>query len=484
MASNTPEEHDEEARRICSSCVGDSFLRKKIDDEGEEALCYYCKGERKTFSIDQLADEIETAFESHYARTSPDPDGYESAMLSDRESSYEWERHGEEVLWAIAEAANIDQEPAEDVLSVLEDRHSDWESAKMGEECPFDKNSYYELKDHDCGEFTAKWSAFERGLKTEARYFSRSAQATLNEIFADLPFSLASNGAPAITTIGPDASLKFLYRARVFAAEEEKLVEALKYPWRHLGPPPMHAASAGRMNARGISVFYGAVEAATAMAEVRPPVGSQVAVAKFAITRPLRLLNLDALKSLTPSGSIFDPKYLREIQRAKFMEILSRRIARPVMPTEEAFEYLATQAVADYLATEQNLDGIVFPSVQVGHASLNVVLFHHAARVEEVQLPVGTQLTARLDEYDDEGAHPNYSVWEEVPPTPAATPSSSDPLNFHFLPMPDEAFNARQVSLKIDLASITVQHINAVSFSADEYSVDRYRTEKRESSHF
>ena len=43
------------------------------------------------------------------------------------------------------------------------------------------------------------------------------------------------------------------------------------------------------MNAKGISTFYGATNEDIALAEVRPPVGSQVAIARFDIIRPLLL---------------------------------------------------------------------------------------------------------------------------------------------------------------------------------------------------
>jgi hypothetical protein len=327
-----------------------------------------------------------------------------------------------------------------------------------------------------------RWSEFEKGLKTEARFFSRSAQAALDEIFADLSNLKTSKGSPIVVVAGPEAEIKFLHRARVFAAEDEKLEEALQYPWKHLGPPSMLDASAGRMNARGISVFYGAIESETALAEVRPPVGSQVAIAKFTIERPLRLLDVEALKSVTTSGSIFDPKHIRQLERANFMEILSGRISRPVMPNEEAFEYLTTQAVADYLATEAKLDGIIFPSVQVGHAASNVVLFHHSSRVEEIQLPEGTDISIGMEQHDDEGVTPDYHVWEVVTPTPAATkPSVPDPFDFGIIPMNHESFDARPPSLKIDLGSVTVHHITAVRFSADAYPVARHHTVMPES---
>lgn len=58
---------------------------------------------------------------------------------------------------------------------------------------------------------------------------------------------------------------------RVFQARE-RLLEALERPDLHLGSPPPHRASVGRMNARGTSVFYDATTSAVALAEVRPPV--------------------------------------------------------------------------------------------------------------------------------------------------------------------------------------------------------------------
>jgi RES domain len=67
------------------------------------------------------------------------------------------------------------------------------------------------------------------------------------------------------------------------------------------------------MNAGGIAVFYGANEPNVAIAEVRPPVGSKVAVARFEIIRPLRLLDLTALAAVSERGSVFDPEFGRRL---------------------------------------------------------------------------------------------------------------------------------------------------------------------------
>lgn len=64
-------------------------------------------------------------------------------------------------------------------------------------------------------------------------------------------------------------------RARVFQSED-KLEMAMCRPDLQLGSPPALVAAAGRMNARGISVFYGANDPKAAIAEVRPPVEARL----------------------------------------------------------------------------------------------------------------------------------------------------------------------------------------------------------------
>lgn len=54
------------------------------------------------------------------------------------------------------------------------------------------------------------------------------------------------------------------------------------------------------MNSTGISVFYGATDDQTAIAEFRLSVGSWVVTATFEVIRPLRLLNLGDLGVNSP----------------------------------------------------------------------------------------------------------------------------------------------------------------------------------------
>src|SRR5947207_1883008 len=82
-------------KQICARCVGEAFLKALIDADGIKASCSYCENESNTFTIEELADRIETAFDDHYERTPTEPEGFKAAMHNDSESSYEWEREGE-----------------------------------------------------------------------------------------------------------------------------------------------------------------------------------------------------------------------------------------------------------------------------------------------------------------------------------------------------------------------------------------------------
>lgn len=350
----------------------------------------------------------------------------------------------------------------------------------MGEECPFSDDSHYVEKDAGHGEFLMLWNNFEQGLKTQSRFFSPSAKLILDQIFEDVFELRTTKRAPVVVTIGPGMPVAALYRARTFAGEDNKLKEALEAPWKHLGTPPAEAARAGRMNARGIAVFYGARDADTALSEVRPPVGSKVALAVFSIIRPLRLLDVTALRSVFAGGSIFDPATIMQKQRSNFLEMLGRFMSRPVMPHEEVSEYLPTQAVADYLANEARLDGMIFPSVQTGQASANVVLFHHAARVEEIELPQGTEVDVQLEMRDCDDFYPDYTVWEKVPP-PLEQAESLNHASHWLFGMSqalDNHVDMRSPTLRIDLESIHVHHVKAVTFDAPSHKVARHRSQQ------
>jgi hypothetical protein len=77
------------------------------------------------------------------------------------------------------------------------------------------------------------------------------------------------------------------YRARLFELGQDTV-----FPKYDMGAPPKGVVEAGRINPEGISYLYLADTPETAIAEVRPWKGAQVAVGKFRVTRDLDVVNL------------------------------------------------------------------------------------------------------------------------------------------------------------------------------------------------
>lgn len=402
-------------------------------------------------------------------------------MAGDPESKYEWERSGEPTVDAISGAAQIEMDLAEDVQALLAHQYFDVEADRMGYDSPFADDAHYERKTPDDGEYQVQWDMFERSLKTEARFFGGSARATLDQVFEEIGNHRTEDDQPVVVKAGPGLTLNSFFRARVFQSEKAML-EAIKRPDLSVGPPPVGTAAAGRMNAAGISVFYGAKTVEAARAEVRPPVGSFVVIGRFELLRPVQLLDVEALRSVYVTGSIFDPAHLGRLERAKFLGSLGRRLSRAVMPGDELEGYLVTQVISDYLANIVKLDGMVFRSVQVDEAGANVVLFHHAASVEPMVLPEGITLDAMggfaADE-ENEITFPSYHVREilpeEAPPVGSeGTMPKSDLDALLNVPI-DVSARVRTPTLKLDPDSVEVHEINAVNYSADPASVSRSR---------
>jgi hypothetical protein len=397
---------------------------------------------------------------------------------------------GRPVAEVIKEEAGLTEIVAEDVRGVLAKRHDETpdendEMTKAFEperwENPFDTQARYIRRDSvDAWEFESDWGLFERGLTKRTRHFNRTAEETLTSVFEGIDGLKTTNGRAVIVLAGPGTGLAQLYRARVFQSED-KLEEAMIRPDRDVGPPPSALATAGRMNAAGIAVFYGATSAEVALEEVRPPVGSKVLVGCFEVAQNLRLLDLDALELVADEhGSIFDPGHIYRLKKTKFLGSLCKRISRIVMPDDQLREYIPTQAVADFLANMEtpSLDGVIYPSVQTRPlrprgvfgliprtADSNVVLFHKAAVVQEMMVPertwvLGPRNSLGLGSLLGEGEpEVEYTVFEETAgPTPA--PDSND--------------------APLKLSSLDVYWVTGVRFDKVRGPIRRHKIEKTE----
>ena len=146
---------------------------------------------------------------------------------------------------------------------------------------------------------------------------------------------------------------------------------------KRMKPGPEHAID-GRANSAGIPILYLALEIKTAIAEVRPWIGSKVSVSQFRTTRDLKALDLSAqygkhwLPSFSFKGSKLLPVGPDEMEKAVWTDI-DNAFSRPVARGDDQAEYVPTQILAEVFRDE-GYEAIAYRSSLV-EAGYNVVIF-------------------------------------------------------------------------------------------------------------
>ncbi|MGO7347827.1 RES domain-containing protein [Rhizobium ruizarguesonis] len=458
---------------ICYKCIGDEYLQDEIKSEGKRRACSFCGKVRKSFRVGELSERIQSVIEENY-RPHQDEYGADS---------------GEPIVHLIANLAGVDESIAEAVRADLSSGTA-YLAYKNGETDPFSSETCYVERKTDTYDYQETWRFFRNEISRRSRYFSEHARQSLLEIFGDISSMRTWPRDPVIVTVGPDSEDRFLYRGRI-AFSENEIELLLKEPVRELGPPPPRFARQGRMNAAGISVFYGAKEPETCIAEIRAPVGSHVVLGRFEIIREVRLLDLNKLTEVYTDVSIFDPRFQRMAGRASFFRRLVGEISRPIMPRDEEAEYLVTQAVSEFLASsvKPQLDGIIFNSAQTDHEGRNVVLFNHACSVEPYELPPGTGVSVNLGWGGDEDSDNSISVWEETPlpkpprkvhPTVQRKPIGNALNSGAVFEWPDDDTLddygvIKHPYLRLLVDEMTISRIKGVKYDRYERGLSRYR---------
>ena len=446
--------------RLCAECVDEPYLANLIVKHGETGSCDYCDRAGPGETISELADRFEGMFQQHYER--------------EGEIDYRWaEPRGESVEFIIADTGRLPEDAAADIQSVMEDRYFDFDAAAMGDQTEYDSELTYVESHVDVRDLQEDWSALEQEIKTRRRFFSRSAESGFVRLFDGIHSLRTRDGRPVVRVIGPDTDIPALFRGRAFQSTA-RFDEALIEPERLVGSPATEHARAGRMNSQGVSVFYGATSEALALAEVRPPVGSRVITGRFDLLRPLTVLDVEALETVLVTGSLFDPNFATQLERAAFLARLARRIRMPVMPDDEATDYLVTQAMADFLSDrlEPPLDGIAYGSPQSGvEGEFNVALFNPAARVEAVA-KAGGDVSVHASGGDEE--IDAYMVWTEIdsakePPKPPAPDNLWDIRT----EQSDEDLDLRHDTLRLDRDSLQVHHVRQIRVETDAVQVQQ-----------
>lgn len=354
-------------RTVCPSHVGDSVLKAAIQDNLSEPTCSYCDvsgsaSEPVAAPLDALLETFMVGVRSLYEPY----EGPDTPTISD------FLRMGDaderEVVAEVFEHAAIqgNQAPYEligDIADALVVDH--WVRREWQRLSPSETLWY-------------SWESFKELVKHETRFFFMTTpddpadDERLNpaRFFHELATVLASTAA-----IFPVNCPSPLFRGRMFPTkptprEMEKLANA-----EQLGSPPESLASANRMSPAGISMFYGATDLATAIAEIGAHSPHAYAVTgQFVPVRDIRLVDLTHLPE---PPSIFDPTQHRAYHLAKFLRQFVEDLEQSiVLDGREHIDYVPTQVFTEYLRLSfpGRVDGLMFPSAQ-GPGS-NVVVFY------------------------------------------------------------------------------------------------------------
>lgn len=349
---------------VCLNCIGNEDYKTFIKEEGiKRKKCAYCKKQRTCVDLDLLADKIDEEYRTNYVPS----------------HSNEYGELPSEIISQMLELDNL-EELADDLVDILSDRES--RDVSQGADAFYDKDSLYSPnREIDFGnvlDHIETWGSFCSEIKYKTRFFNNELIQSLNSLFSKLDKFDYDNKRP-IRIIEPnDLEEAIFYRARYAPDSHEKIYSN---PSVELGPPPPFAASSGRMNPVGVSVFYGAFERKTCIAEIRVPVGETAISGQFKLEKPITVLDLTVLDRIEePLNAQFTDS--NQLGLLHFLRDFSLEISKPIQLHNANLEYLPTQALSEYLAYhyQPKIDAIIYPSTQTNGEGKNIVILNHAAK--------------------------------------------------------------------------------------------------------
>jgi len=162
--------------------------------------------------------------------------------------------------------------------------------------------------------------------------------------------------------------------------------------------PLPYAASDGRANPRGIPCLYMADDRHTAIAEVRPWIGSLVSVAIMRTLKDQRLVDVRDDSGRTPIYLEAEPS--PEDREASVWCHVARAFREPVLRDDNRAGYAPTQIIAEAFR-DHGFDGLAYGS-GFGDGRTNIVLFDTgAAELEACELHEIKDVTLRHEEVEN-----------------------------------------------------------------------------------
>ncbi len=323
---------------VCHECIGNKIIKNFIRTNGTLQECTYCKNRRKSLDLERIMPLIMGGVYFKYGLAVEELP-YEKGYVG---NTYDTSEIIVEDLADDIDAQN--DKIIEDIVGIMDDEV--WCDAN-----PFsDKREDTDYYD---------WQSFCKLVKEKIRYvFYRAEAENINKDPAQILDTIAeyADKLKLIRKIDRNASL---YRCRT--SEKEAWFSEVA----DLAPPPTEYASAGRMNAAGINVFYLTLDSKTALFETNEQGKDYATVACFKVKESITVLDLTKIKKKLPS--VFDAENRDNRSAILFLERFSHSISQKA--TSKNTDYVPTQIVTEYFRYVaknhgSKYDGIMYESAQ------------------------------------------------------------------------------------------------------------------------
>lgn len=355
----------EEDKNVCANHFKDSYLQTYINSSGHSGECSYCgKTHKKVLSMKVFMDFVKSKLAQ---RLCP----LDEANLPLASSYYDDE--DEEILGFSRAGCYIIPNSAERYESVQDlmyeynlytsDDSLNEDIASCFNYDELTKNDVFE-EDLD-EELSFAWDNFVKMVKYKKRYtfFQDPYFIRQEEWKDDILTEINQLCGNILTIILPSGTT-------IFRGRPNDNPKKPRTSFKDLTAPPTEFAKENRMSATGISMFYGALDSATLVAEIRNyDSGAVIDLGEFVLKKELVVVDLFKIpKEL----SFWMPQYFREY---KFLKKFHSEITKPITKNP-GIEYVPTQIFTEYIRfmNSKHIDGIIYKSSLTGKK--NIVLFY------------------------------------------------------------------------------------------------------------
>lgn len=335
---------------VCHNCVGDYYLKKYINNNGEQNTCDYCGSNRVCILLEDLMEVIMKGILQEYEDAN-DCMGYcskEGGFIgADTFDAYDLIRDELEM-----ELDFQCDKLYDDVINLFSDAIT-W--------CQ--KDPYGSLR-YDEDFYT--WEMYAESLKKTEQLIKTGEEPEDEIRLYKTPDEILERISEGINTLELVEEMPVntpLWRAR--AHTESEIVNSAAT----LGTPREGDAGWNRMNPAKVSTFYGAFDKDTALAEIAVKEEPIRTVGIFYNQVPLKVINLGKISELFVP-SLFDVDNGEQRMLLIFLKRFNREISKPI-EVGKGNEYLPTQKLVEYLRNEiadtngSKIDGIIYRSSQL-----------------------------------------------------------------------------------------------------------------------